>query len=92
MNLKPGKLPQDLLEKLLKKFYLCDSVVLGPGVGIDSAVIDLGEKYLVVSSDPITFVTSDVGFYTIAVNINDVAVTGAIPEFCLLYTSPSPRD
>ena len=81
MNLKPGKLPQDLLEKLLKKFYLSDSVVLGPGVGIDSAVIDLGEKYLVVSSDPITFVTSDVGFYTIAVNINDVAVTGAIPEF-----------
>ncbi len=86
MKLKAGKLSPDFLTELLKN--LTDpgdkSIILGPGIGFDSAVIDIGDLYLVISSDPITFVTEDIGFYTLAVNVNDIVVTGAVPRYLVL--------
>ncbi len=92
MKLKPGKLPPDLLQKLVEGFVIHDSVSIGPGIGFDSAVIDIGKEYLVVTSDPITFVTEDIGYYTVAVNINDIAVTGAEPSFMTLTVLISQED
>jgi len=75
--LKIGKLGIDLLEKILEKQAIIDPrVVIGPKVGEDAAVIDLGEgsnEYLVVTSDPITFTTEDIGYYGVVVNLNDIA-------------------
>ncbi len=86
MKLKAGKLPPEFLLKVLKDLTDSNdrSIIIGPGIGFDSAVIDIGDRYLVISSDPITFVTDSVGYYTIAVNINDVAVTGAEPRYLIL--------
>lgn len=79
-----GKLPVDLLARLLAQAPVNDPRVLyGPGIGLDCAVIDLGERILVFKSDPITFATDDIGWYAVQVNSNDVATTGATPRWML---------
>jgi hydrogenase expression/formation protein HypE len=85
MNLPLGKLPPDQLLQLLNLIASNDpSVVLGPGVGRDCAVIDLGaDPLLVAKSDPITFATDEIGWYAVQVNANDLATTGATPRWFL---------
>jgi hydrogenase expression/formation protein HypE len=86
-SLKSGKLDIDMLQRLLEKHTLLDPrVVIGPKIGEDAAVIDLGEgaeNYWVVTSDPITFATDEIGYYGVVVNINDIATMGAIPRWFL---------
>jgi hydrogenase maturation factor len=80
-----GKLPFDLLARLLARAPLQDPRVLyGPGIGLDCAVIDLGERVLVFKSDPITFATEEIGWYAVQVNANDIATTGAAPRWMLV--------
>ena len=82
MNFSSGKLPADFFESLLLGDQKFDkSVVLGPGTGIDCAVLDVGENYLVVKSDPITFATNQIGWYAVNVNANDIVTTGATPKW-----------
>ena len=79
-----GKFPPQLLEKLLRKTGVSDPrVVLGPGMGEDAAVLDLGETLLVAASDPITMATDRSGWYAVQVNANDIACTGGIPRWFL---------
>jgi hydrogenase maturation factor len=54
-------------------------LVIGPQIGEDAAVIDAGDRYLVVATDPVTFATDHIGRYAVHVNANDVAVLGARP-------------
>jgi hydrogenase maturation factor len=54
-------------------------LVIGPQIGEDAAVIDVGDRYLVVTTDPITFATDNIGRYAVHVNANDIAVLGARP-------------
>ena len=80
-----GKLPAEVLNGLLARAPIDDpSVVVGPGVGMDCAVVELGERLLVAKSDPITFVADDLGRYLVQINANDVATTGAVPRWLLL--------
>ena len=58
-------------------------MVLGPRFGEDAAVIDLGEKYLVAKTDPITFTAERIGWYAVNINANDVATLGARPLWFL---------
>ncbi len=82
--LKPGKIPADLLERLLRRNIIRDArVVVGPGVGLDVAVVDAGDKFLIVKSDPITFATDAIGWYAVNVNANDIATAGARPSWFL---------
>ena len=82
--LPAGKLPLPLLEKLLTRFAPRDPrIVVGPRAGEDAAVFDLGDRYLVAKTDPITFATSEIGWYAVNVNANDVAVMGARPRWFL---------
>jgi len=46
-------------------------------------VIDLGERCLVATADPITFASDDAAWYALQVNANDVAVRGARPRWFL---------
>ena len=79
-----GKFPPSLLEKLLRKTGVSDPrVVLGPAVGEDAAVLDLGDTLLVAKSDPITFATDRIGWYAVQVNANDIACTGGVPRWFL---------
>jgi hydrogenase maturation factor len=59
------------------------SVVVGPAIGEDSAIIDLGGFYLVVHSDPITGAVASVDWLSVHVADNDVAVRGARPRWFL---------
>ncbi len=87
-RLQTGKLPHELLKTLLNELKTGEmdpSVVVGPGIGLDSAVIKLApDDYLVVSSDPITFTAEDIGFYLVTINANDIAVTGARPMYLVV--------
>jgi hydrogenase expression/formation protein HypE len=79
-----GKLPAELLQSVLDKHASRDArVVVGPRVGEDAAVIDLGDRYLVVTADPITFATDELGWYALHVNANDIVVRGATPRWFL---------
>jgi len=79
-----GKLPNDYLQKLLQKYTLIDDrVIVGPKIGEDAAVIDGGDRYLVLKTDPITFVAEDIGWYVIQINANDLATRGARPQWFL---------
>lgn len=79
-----GKLPPQLAAQLLNQIpHLDPRVILGPGVGLDCAVLDFGETCLVMKSDPITFVTQDIGWYAVQICANDIATTGAQPRWFL---------
>jgi len=79
-----GKLPADELARLLTMCEPADCrVLVGPGIGHDAAVIAFGETYLVAKSDPVTFVTSDIGWYAVNVNANDIACMGATARWFL---------
>ncbi|HEV8673317.1 MAG TPA: AIR synthase family protein [Methylomirabilota bacterium] len=80
-----GKLRGAFLAGLFQKHVTLDErVVLGPRVGEDAAILDLGDRYLVATTDPITFVTDDLGWYALVVNANDIAVRGAVPRWFLV--------
>ncbi len=79
-----GKLPADLLSKLLNATAISDPrVLLGPLVGADAAAIDMGDTVLVAKSDPVTFATDRIGWYSVQVNANDIVCLGATPKWFL---------
>lgn len=84
-NILPvGKLPADILAHLLAQAPISDpQVLMGPGIGLDCAVIDGGAKLWVIKSDPITFATDEIGWYVVQINANDIATTGAIPRWLI---------
>jgi len=87
-----GKLPPHVLSKLLLQHMPSDpSVILGPGIGLDCAVVEFGDRALVLKSDPITFTAENIGWYAVHVNANDVATTGAQPKW-FLATLLLPED
>ena len=91
MNLPVGKLKHDFLKELLPTQDRNASVVVGPQLGEDAAVVEFGDNYLVATSDPITFATEDIGWYVVCVNSNDIAAMGAVPKW-LLVTLLFPED
>jgi hydrogenase expression/formation protein HypE len=85
MEIKSGKLPAPLLQKLLSKIKHVDPrVILGPKLGEDAALIEFGNKILAAKTDPITFATDLIGWYLVQVNTNDLAVVGATPRWMLV--------
>lgn len=79
-----GKLSPDLLSRILAEAPNFDSrLLLAPGIGIDCSIIDLGDRLLAFKSDPITFVTDEIGWYAVQVCANDIITTGALPRWFL---------
>jgi hydrogenase maturation factor len=80
-----GKLPVEDLAKLLRQYSPAKDprLIVGASVGEDAAVIDMGDRYLVVATDPITFATDKIGWYAVNINANDVACMGASPGWFL---------
>jgi len=84
--LKTGKIKTEILARLLNLYRgkTDPSVVLGPSIGEDSAIISLSGKFLVAKTDPITFVTEDIGWYVVNVNANDILTRGATPRWFMV--------
>jgi hydrogenase expression/formation protein HypE len=82
-RLPTGKVPVEVLRRLV--FPYCgvrsDRVIQGPGVGEDAAVLDMGDKALIVKANPITGAESRIGWIAVHVNANDVAACGAQPKW-----------
>jgi len=78
-----GKLDPKFLEELFSSLSHDKRVIVGPGIGKDAAVIDFGKTCLVVKTDPITFTSSNLGWYSVNINANDIACLGAVPRWFL---------
>jgi hydrogenase maturation factor len=59
------------------------SVILGSSVGEDAALISMGKEVLVLTTDPVTGASADIGWLSVHVNANDVACRGATPRWFL---------
>jgi len=85
-TLPPGKLPPELLASLLASIESDPSVVVGPGIGRDAAVVRFADRLLVLKTDPITLARDEIGWYAAHVNANDIACMGATPRWMLVTT------
>ena len=84
MFLPPGKLPAPILDRLIKAYTIPDErVVVGPSIGEDATALDVGDVYLLLKTDPITFVSDDIGLYAVNINANDIATMGGRPRWFL---------
>jgi hydrogenase maturation factor len=89
--MKEGKIPYGLLLKILDKYSVCDNTMIkGPGIGIDCAVFNNEDQYIVATSDPVTYISS--GEYCINVNVNDIAAMGADPWFFMATILIPPKS
>ena len=91
--LPAGKLAPEFLARLVET-SLPHEVVLGPRIGEDACAIELEAGTLVAATDPITLTGTGVGAHAVAINANDVAVTGARPRWflaCVLLPVGSTR-
>ena len=85
LPLPNGKFPSDMLDRFFDHLQDVDHrFLIRPGIGEDTAAIDMtGPDTLVITSDPITFVTDQIGYYTVIINANDIATSGAIPQWLM---------
>jgi hydrogenase maturation factor len=85
MRLPLGKTPKDILEEVVFRNLGArrEEVVLGPQAGFDGAVIDVANKSLILSMDPITGALERIGWLAVNVNANDIATFGVEPAFLL---------
>lgn len=81
LRFKTGKVPSDVLRRLVfnRLGVPSDRILSGPGVGEDAAVIEMGDRVLVVKGDPITGAEGKIGWLSVHVNANDIVSTGARP-------------
>lgn len=91
-KLQPGKLDPRILQKFFSSFPKHNSVVVGPGIGQDAAVIDTGGRLVVVKTDPITFTAQNLGWYVVNINANDIACMGAVPRWLLVNMLLPPEE
>ena len=94
MKLPYGKVPQKILEKIVLKYLGLKrkEVILGPAVGEDGAIIEIGDKAIVSSVDPITGAIKRIGWLAVNICANDVATFGVKPAFfssCILLPENS---
>ncbi|XHH10085.1 MAG: AIR synthase-related protein [Candidatus Bathyarchaeia archaeon] len=89
-----GKLSNQELQKLLNCIKKDDRIVVPPTIGYDAGVHRLGDKLLVVSTDPCTGVPHKwFGWFLINYPTSDLSLFGAKPQFCTInLLGPRPTD
>ena len=78
--MKIGKVPENVLKRSILKQIKTKraEVLVGAGVGEDCAAIALApDEVMVLSTDPITGTTKDIGKWAVMVSANDIASSGA---------------
>lgn len=80
-----GKLTNEQLKSVvLSRLPKKRDVLLRSGVGEDCAALDFNGEACVMSTDPITGATENIGRLAISISCNDVASSGAQPEAALV--------
>lgn len=78
--MKIGKVPENVLKRSIIKQIKTkrEEILVGAGVGEDCAVISLADdEVFVMSTDPITGTSHDIGALSVHVTANDIASAGA---------------
>ena len=86
-KMKIGNVPESVLKRsVLKQIHTRrEEVLLGAGVGEDCAILALPkEDVFVVSTDPVTGTSKDIGTLAVHVTLNDLASSGAEPVALLV--------
>jgi hydrogenase expression/formation protein HypE len=83
MSLLLGKVPNKVLQEIVFRNLGAkrDDVVLNPSIGEDAAIVQAGNEFLAVSSDPITGAEEWLGWLAVHVSTNDVATRGVQPRW-----------
>ncbi len=80
--MKIGKISENILKRSVLKQIKTkrEEVVIGAGVGEDCAILTLQEdEMFVMSTDPITGTSTDMGELSVYVTVNDLVSSGAVP-------------
>lgn len=81
-----GKVSNEILEEIVfaniknKR----DEVLVSAAIGEDNGIIDFGEYVCVVSTDPVTGATKELGRLAVHISCNDIATSGGEPIGVLL--------
>nr|WP_122013305.1 AIR synthase family protein [Maliibacterium massiliense] len=88
-----GKLTNEQLERSVLARIACQrrESLLGPCVGEDCAALKLGGQIVVMTTDPITAASRDMGHLAVHVSCNDLASAGAEPLALLLTILAPPQ-
>ncbi len=87
MRLPLGKLRNEVLKRdVLRYLGRRDArVVYGPRTGFDSAVLDNGDEYLIIATDPALDVPPEtLGFFSYHFAVSDVTAFGADPAWLIV--------
>lgn len=86
MRLNIGKPPLSIVKDIVYKYLGVKDcrVLVGPSIGEDAAIIDLGDRVLAVHSDPITGAVKHIGWLAVNIAANDVASRGISPRWLSL--------
>ncbi len=82
---RTGKIPSDILVKNVFRYRGSkdSSIILSSSIGEDAALISFGRHVLVLKTDPVTGTASEIGWFAVHINANDVACRGARPRWFL---------
>lgn len=91
--MKEGKLSNDSLQEsiLSRLAHKREDILIGPGIGEDCAAISFGDLACVLTTDPITGATKDIGKIAVHISCNDIASSGVTP-IALLMTLLLPLE
>lgn len=91
--MKEGKLSNENLDsQIIQQLrHEREDILIGSGVGEDCAAIEFGDLACVLTTDPITGATKDVGKLAVQIACNDIASSGIEPA-ALLMTLLLPLD
>ncbi|ABP67589.1 AIR synthase related protein domain protein [Caldicellulosiruptor saccharolyticus DSM 8903] len=89
--MKIGKIPIEILkEHVFDQKIERSDILLAPGIGEDSAAVDVKSDIAVITMDPITAAGSMSGYLSVVVVCNDLAAAGAEPigVLCTILMPP----
>jgi len=92
-NMEIGKVPTEVLKEVIFSNikHRRPEVLVRPNIGEDCAVVDFGDYVCVMSTDPITGATKDIGSLAIHISCNDIASSGVEPLGIMLTIMAPPN-
>ncbi len=85
--MEQGKVSIDLLKSILLNINTNNNnpeVIQSPEIGVDCGVLDFKDEFVLVSADPITGATNNIGELVVDVNANDIYASNGIPVGIIL--------
>ena len=94
-SLAVGKIPPETLRKIVypRTGRSNRRLLLGPGIGRDVAAVRY-DRTLILTADPITGTSKQIGEHSVHINANDIATTGATPVWyiCTVLLPPGTKE